>query len=551
MKRAFTTCLILLIIFESLNIKVNAEKYIAYGEDIYTYTNSLYGQAVKLFEIAYGQTDENVRRTEIIEDSLIITPQSFTIDQEGNFYILDTLNYKVKKYSTTGVYLEAISLPEGVYGKDIEVLEDTIFIYTDDNKLYAINKVNPKEYACITEISRENIAALYVAEGDLYIRSYNGSDKKIEITENLTQEKAVALNEANNWSIYQDDTIIGLSNSSFYKKQSLENDLSYSIKCLVEPLGAFCIKKSGNNAYILSNETDWHYAETRITKVLDNTISKSALAISGKVYDYGEPFKKIYVFEDNVYQMIPELNGLSFYLLPWSTEPETRFSNEMINAYIYGEENEVLATATKATNFSVTRDEVLERAYNMCFTGWHYDADTMHTPDTGTTASPAHLQDTSKNVAGIPYCWGGMNGLDTATYTGSSADYLRNFSDCLTSSSTAGNVRTSSDYNYISGTFGLDCSGLVCAAFKITNKIGTLNLGNYFTESSWENIQEGDVAIKAGSHTMIIKTAYFSESSGFYLLTTYESTTEGSVQGAKTRSWDYSTLCNNYLLYTY
>ena len=74
---------------------------------------------------------------------------------------------------------------------------------------------------------------------------------------------------------------------------------------------------------------------------------------------------------------------------------------------------------------------------------------------------------------------------------------------------------------------------------------------NYFTLSSWGNIQSGDVAIAAGNHTLIIKTAYFSEGSGFYLLTVYESTNYGSPQKAQTRSWDYATLCNGYLLYTY
>lgn len=96
MKRIFTFFLIFSITFEIFGIDVNAQQLLIQGDQIYSYINSSYGQAVKLFEISYGQSDENLKRTEIIEDSLVITPQSFTIDKEGYFYILDTLNYKVK-----------------------------------------------------------------------------------------------------------------------------------------------------------------------------------------------------------------------------------------------------------------------------------------------------------------------------------------------------------------------------------------------------------------------------------------------------------------------
>ena len=386
---------------------------------------------------------------------------------------------------------------------------------------------------------------------ELFVRSYNNSDMKISVPNEMTVSAMILNGTQECFDIAQDDTVIGLNCKTEVGMLSLTDEVTYQLSCRVAPLGAYCIKKDENVIYALSNETDWEYAETRITKIENGSVAKNALTISGKEYNYGFPFKKICVYNDSVYQMVPEAEGVSVYLIPWTSELETRITDEMVAEYNANVSSvSAVESQSIAASFSVTRAEAIQRAEDMCWVSWRYDASTMHTPTTSTTTSPTNLGSTSITISGIPYCWGGMNGIDTATYTGSSRGYLQNFSDCLTSGKTAGNINTTSA-SWVSGTFGIDCSGFVCAAFKITSKVGTGTLAGYFEEGDWPNAQSGDVAIYAGHHTFMVKTAYFSESSGFYMLTTYESTTDGSTQRAKTHSRDYPDVCNQYTLYTY
>ena len=506
-----------------------------------------YGKATKLFEIPYGDSEENLSRTDIREDSEILLPKSFCINSDGDFYILDTLSNKVKVYTSTGDFLKSINLPSEIYGLDIEKVDNYLFVYSDNCNLYLIDEDNTEVIEVVTNIEREDIAGIYSVENELFVRSYNGMDKKITVA--VEQNKNLK-NASSIFTLEDDDTVIGLSQNDGVEKLSLDEEITYNLSCVLEPAGAYCIKKEKDVTYLLSNETDWTYVETRISKVSDNTY-ESALTISGKEYHYGNMFKKIYIHDGVVYQAVPERNAFSIYLIPWTMEYETRITDEMVYKYNQTDDNllNIASNTTVAAKVSVTRDEAMDRAIDMCYTSWKYNPNTMFTPTGDYTQSPQQLSSTAKTVAGIPYCWGGMHGLDTATYSGSNAGYLQNFSDCLTSGKTAGNINTKSK-EWVNTTFGMDCSGFVCAAFKIGTKVRTSDLDDYFTLSSWENVQVGDVAIRSGHHTFIISYVYTSETSGFYMVGTYESTIDGD--SACTKSYKrYYDDCMNYNLYTY
>lgn len=212
------------------------------GDSETTYIESSYGQAIKLFDIAYGDGDENLRRTEIKVDSKILTPKSFTVDEAGNFYILDTLNDKIKVYSETGTYKKSITLPFDLYGLDIEKINENIFVYADDCNLYKINEQNSDNIELVTNISRENIAGIYSVDDDLFVRSYNGVDKKITITDNSSAMRS----NIYGFDIVEDDTVIGLNNTSDTKLLRLNQGVSYNLSCVLEPAGAYCLKKEDN-----------------------------------------------------------------------------------------------------------------------------------------------------------------------------------------------------------------------------------------------------------------------------------------------------------------
>lgn len=528
-----------------LSITLDARASDNLNKESISLIESGYGKAIKLFEVSYGDLKEDLSRSDIKEDSEILVPKSFCVTSNGDFYILDTLSKNVKVYTNTGIFLESIKLPSEIYPLDIEVVGDYLFVYADNGDLYSFDESNNQFIEIIANIKKEDIAGVYRGENALFIRSYNGMDKKITIVSDENKK----LKNASSFVLENDNTVVGLFQENGVEKLEIREGVTYNLSCVLEPAGAYCIKQENDIVYLLSNETDWRYVETRISKVC-NDAYESALTISSKEYSYGNMFKKIYIYDGVIYQAVPEENAFAIYIIPWTTEYETRITNQML--YEYNQIDVLFDTdydTMVAASISVTRDEAIKRAVAMCYTGWKYNPDAMYTPSGTYTQSPEQLSSTAKTVAGIPYCWGGMNGLDTATYSGSNAGYLQNFSDCLVSGKTAGNINSTSN-GWVNTTFGMDCSGFVCATFKIGQKVGTSNLANYFTEILWSDVRVGDVAIKSGSHTFIVSYVYTSETSGFYMVGTYESTTDGEADCTKEYKRYYDD-CMNYKLYTY
>lgn len=539
-------------VFGMFSVSAFAEEQVE--QEKYSYTSDGYGDAKKLVELPYGDSEDTLGHLGGYGEK--ISPQSFFIEENGNIYVLDTLNDAVKKYFPDGTYDKMIPLPEDIYGLDLEKAGDFLFVYADNHKLYMINESTPDVYWVVATISAWDMEGLYAADGELYIRSCNGTDKKLQlVTENNRNERMTA-NDSAPVCISNENTIV-----SWQREENTAKSLSYekntatlSLTCRLDPLGAFYAGKIGNMEYAVTNETDWSYAETRVTKFVNGKNTASALAISGKEYAFGSPFKKIYIQNDIVYQMLPEENGIAIYQIPWSFSIQTRFSEEMVEQFEAetisdknGEEEQQVEKSVLTTN--VSKEEAIDRAYAMCAKGWYYNAATMHTPTTNVTQSPDQLGSTSKTVGGIPYCWGGMNGLDTATYSGSKEPYMQNFDDALKSGKTAGNIDCD-DHYWIGGTFGIDCSGFIAAAFKIPVKVGTSTLATYFEPTNWKYAEAGNVAISTvEEHTFMIKYIYPKDAKGNYIMSTYESTKAGSTQCAKIYERKSETVINIYELY--
>lgn len=122
-----------------------------------------------------------------------------------------------------------------------------------------------------------------------------------------------------------------------------------------------------------------------------------------------------------------------------------------------------------------------------------------------------------------------MNGWDTGTYTGSTKAWMINFDTALSKGQTAENVNTSAP-GYVSGTAGLDYSRFISAMFKFNTKLSTSSIPSYFTKITWSQVAPGDIANYAGHHVYMIKYKY-TNNGEFYMMSTYESTTQGSYQG--------------------
>lgn len=115
-------------------------------------------------------------------------------------------------------------------------------------------------------------------------------------------------------------------------------------------------------------------------------------------------------------------------------------------------------------NTSLKRSEVLSRAQAMAELSWTVSAANKTVREN--TALPSYVQNASigATLKGIPYCWGGFNGLDTVSSEA--------FSAAVKGKVMAGNVKIDSP-GHISGTVGLDCSGFVSSAYGLTGRMST------------------------------------------------------------------------------
>lgn len=143
---------------------------------------------------------------------------------------------------------------------------------------------------------------------------------------------------------------------------------------------------------------------------------------------------------------------------------------------------------------------------------------------------PAYVLNTpsGSTCQGIPYCWGGGNGIDTL---GIGESFL---SAAASGNKTAGNVNCDRD-GHTAGTIGLDCSGFVASAYMWSgSKPSTVTLNKFGHSVFTSKLKTMDFLVKpaidgAEGHVVLLY-----ELSGDQLVT-YEScitivNVEGKVQ---------------------
>lgn len=144
---------------------------------------------------------------------------------------------------------------------------------------------------------------------------------------------------------------------------------------------------------------------------------------------------------------------------------------------------------------------VLQRAKGFATLSWHgeeknlfHGEDAMgyrvDTPDAGHTGSqyPCAWWKIGEN-RGMPYCWGGWSDE-------------QQFLDGLKQGKYAGNVPEDRPRVISRDCVGMDCSGLVSVCWQLPKKLSTRDLGALCDEISYDELQPGDILLKAGSHVM-------------------------------------------------
>lgn len=98
------------------------------------------------------------------------------------------------------------------------------------------------------------------------------------------------------------------------------------------------------------------------------------------------------------------------------------------------------------------------------------------------------------SMVGIPYCWGGFNGLDVGVSN-------RTFKKALEKKYVAGNINPDGYFKYM--TAGLDCSGFVSAAFGFKEKQSTKGLSDMGSKiSDIKKMEQMDLLVYPGEHVI-------------------------------------------------
>ncbi|AZV56726.1 SH3 domain-containing protein [Clostridium sp. AWRP] len=203
-----------------------------------------------------------------------------------------------------------------------------------------------------------------------------------------------------------------------------------------------------------------------------------------------------------------------------------------------------------AAQTPISRTQVEQRATSLVDLTWTYSAN-RNSNISSQYSSSVTLPNQFKGVTtatfkGIPYAWGGIDGINTTSYNAPWTSFL----DAVNKGAFTGNVNTGGGLGYIPGTAGMDCSGFVQASFNIADykqSTSTL-LNNYFKKIDLNSLQHMDILDKPGDHVVIFDK--WGTLNGVQGAFTYESTpdqTYGGIQGAKRYFISMNTINQGYI----
>ncbi len=187
------------------------------------------------------------------------------------------------------------------------------------------------------------------------------------------------------------------------------------------------------------------------------------------------------------------------------------------------------------------RTTTQSNANSLSSLAWTYNSTNAVNPDSSNVTTPDYLVGVSKpsSQTGIPYAWGGFDGITTK-----SSSAWTSFADAMSKGKFAGNVNTGTA-GWQSGTAGFDCSGFVASAAGFTSKLSTTNLASstYTAAVSAADILIYDLYVKSGDHVL-----FYTGDNGTTAINSREATTTGDD---KTKAYSRTKTflsSNNYVL---
>ena len=223
-------------------------------------------------------------------------------------------------------------------------------------------------------------------------------------------------------------------------------------------------------------------------------------------------FVEEYVFEDVLQPFLLEgPNGTYYLLLYYADHGEVykitpgysgvKLSNPDVDLQENDDETEASVSAASASSNSITyvpatRYEASSEISRIIQTPWELLEGHVSREVPSNVTLPDYIMDTAvgTSMRGIPYCWGGFNSREEFIAL---ADAEQHF---------PGNVQCVGGHK--TGTIGLDCSGFVGRVTGVRMSDGTKPNTSRFLSfghevASIDDLQNGDVIVKGGSHVML------------------------------------------------
>lgn len=207
-----------------------------------------------------------------------------------------------------------------------------------------------------------------------------------------------------------------------------------------------------------------------------------------------------------------------------------------------------LTYTTQAASPYISRQEAQDRALKMAYSTWYYDK-SLNRNTQSYIELPPYLKDKTNSLeTGIPYNYGGSDGIDTTSNI-----QWSNFFDAIKKGATAGNVRFEGGYK--GETAGIDTASFIQSTLKISGgKLTTNTLLQYLTPISFDQLTNMDILLLKGGSAAFFQSWVYDDLGNIIGAVTLEATIEnndGTGQKVKEYYRSKDNIMNNYKPYRY
>lgn len=416
-------------------------------------------------------------------------PEDFLFTPEGELCIMDAVNHRIMFFEG-GAWVRNLSV-EFVNHPDLFCYYDGSFYILDaySDRLFEVN-AQTGEYAAIAtpeELPSICVFDVFADESGAYVHFNDNSVYAVEGSKLVKSPM-----------IYSTSVSGGTARVDVGER-------SWRIDAPNCSISLVHADDKGNIYLMMSEGTD--DCSTLLVETTLRKYDKDGRLVGSAILPFEDwfcmPSRTFRVDGDGRIQMMICENGfVGMYTLTLGTSMATNMPELTRRAREMDEESRNTQTKGAQYSISLTRDQVRKRAADMVNLTWTLQAGNKHVHNDKTMRIPNYIANTpaGTKMTGIPYCWGGFNGLTAVGAKKRFLDIIKQpFGGKLYM---AGNLN--SNDQYVDGTAGLDCSGFVSYAYGLNKKWGTgglySDLGHKISHSQ---LQPMDMLVISGEHVML------------------------------------------------